>query len=156
MSRRLYHLSAIITVLVLMGFFIFSPHIHVPSSDSHGPQVTAQKLTLSTKSQTSNGTTAVDTQKASTTVTVTTTAPVPRLHAVTYASHAGRDDRFCRAVESALRHKGDRSRPRDIIADKLSSNILVLIRICSESDNFGLGAALERAIPKVRGCDEIC
>jgi hypothetical protein len=28
----------------------------------------------------------------------------PRLHAVTYASHGGRDDRFCRAVESALRH----------------------------------------------------
>lgn len=27
-----------------------------------------------------------------------------RIHAVTYASHGGRDDRFCRAVESALRH----------------------------------------------------
>lgn len=27
-----------------------------------------------------------------------------RLHAVTYASHGGRDDRFCRAVESAIRH----------------------------------------------------
>lgn len=26
------------------------------------------------------------------------------LHAVTYASHGGRDDRFCRAVESAIRH----------------------------------------------------
>lgn len=29
----------------------------------------------------------------------------PRLHAVTYASHHGRDDRFCRAVESALRYE---------------------------------------------------
>lgn len=29
------------------------------------------------------------------------------LHAVTYASHGGRDDRFCRAVESALHHKFD-------------------------------------------------
>lgn len=28
----------------------------------------------------------------------------PKLHAVTYASHGGRDDRFCRAVESAIRH----------------------------------------------------
>lgn len=27
-----------------------------------------------------------------------------RLHTVTYASHGGRDDRFCRAVESAVRH----------------------------------------------------
>lgn len=27
-----------------------------------------------------------------------------RLHTVTYASHGGRDDRFCRAVESAIRH----------------------------------------------------
>ena len=32
-----------------------------------------------------------------------TTGP-PKIHAVTYASHGGRDDRFCRAVESALRH----------------------------------------------------
>ena len=30
-----------------------------------------------------------------------------RIHAVTYASHGGRDDRFCRAVESALRHDID-------------------------------------------------
>jgi hypothetical protein len=29
------------------------------------------------------------------------------LHVVTYASHQGRDDRFCRAVESALRHDID-------------------------------------------------
>jgi hypothetical protein len=29
----------------------------------------------------------------------------PKLHAVTYASHHGRDDRFCRSVESAVRHK---------------------------------------------------
>jgi hypothetical protein len=29
----------------------------------------------------------------------------PQLHAVTYASHGGRDDRFCRAVESAIRHE---------------------------------------------------
>jgi hypothetical protein len=27
-----------------------------------------------------------------------------RFHAVTYASHGGRDDRFCRAIESSLRH----------------------------------------------------
>jgi len=27
-----------------------------------------------------------------------------KLHTVTYASHGGRDDRFCRAVESAVRH----------------------------------------------------
>lgn len=34
-----------------------------------------------------------------------TTAPKkPKLHAVTYASHHGRDDRFCRSVESAIRH----------------------------------------------------
>jgi hypothetical protein len=31
----------------------------------------------------------------------------PNLHAVTYASHGGRDDRFCRAVESAVRNKFD-------------------------------------------------
>ena len=31
----------------------------------------------------------------------------PRLHAVTYASHGGRDDRFCRAVESAIRNEFD-------------------------------------------------
>ena len=30
-----------------------------------------------------------------------------RLHAVTYASHGGRDDRFCRAVESAIRNDFD-------------------------------------------------
>lgn len=30
--------------------------------------------------------------------------PGRRLHAVTYASHHGKDDRFCRAVESAIRH----------------------------------------------------
>jgi hypothetical protein len=30
-----------------------------------------------------------------------------RIHAVTYASHGGRDDRFCRAVESAVRYKYD-------------------------------------------------
>lgn len=30
-----------------------------------------------------------------------------RIHAVTYASHGGRDDRFCRAVESAVRHDID-------------------------------------------------
>lgn len=30
-----------------------------------------------------------------------------RIHTVTYASHGGRDDRFCRAVESALRHDID-------------------------------------------------
>jgi hypothetical protein len=29
------------------------------------------------------------------------------LHAVTYASHGGRDDRFCRALESAVRHEVD-------------------------------------------------
>eukprot|EP01041_Mallomonas_annulata_P005397 gene5397-10793_t len=29
---------------------------------------------------------------------------ISTLHAVTYASHGGRDDRFCRAVESAIRH----------------------------------------------------
>lgn len=29
------------------------------------------------------------------------------LHTVTYASHGGRDDRFCRAVESAIRHNFD-------------------------------------------------
>jgi hypothetical protein len=28
----------------------------------------------------------------------------PKLHAVTYASHHGRDDRFCRSVESAIRY----------------------------------------------------
>lgn len=28
----------------------------------------------------------------------------PKLHTVTYASHGGRDDRFCRAVESSIRH----------------------------------------------------
>ena len=33
-------------------------------------------------------------------------API-RIHAVTYASHGGRDDRFCRAVESAIRHDID-------------------------------------------------
>lgn len=32
---------------------------------------------------------------------------VPTLHAVTYASHGGRDDRFCRAIESAVRHEID-------------------------------------------------
>ena len=31
----------------------------------------------------------------------------PKLHAVTYASHGGRDDRFCRAVESAIRNDFD-------------------------------------------------
>lgn len=30
--------------------------------------------------------------------------PIQKLHAVMYASHHGRDDRFCRAVESAARH----------------------------------------------------
>lgn len=30
-----------------------------------------------------------------------------KLHTVTYASHGGRDDRFCRAVESSIRHKFD-------------------------------------------------
>lgn len=30
-----------------------------------------------------------------------------KLHAVTYASHGGRDDRFCRALESAIRHDYD-------------------------------------------------
>jgi hypothetical protein len=30
-----------------------------------------------------------------------------KLHAVTYASHSGRDDRFCRAIESAIRNKID-------------------------------------------------
>ena len=31
----------------------------------------------------------------------------PNLYAVTYASHGGRDDRFCRAIESAIRHEVD-------------------------------------------------
>jgi hypothetical protein len=31
----------------------------------------------------------------------------PKLHAVTYASHGGRDDRFCRAVESSIRSDFD-------------------------------------------------
>ena len=31
----------------------------------------------------------------------------PKIHAVTYASHGGRDDRFCRAVESAIRNDVD-------------------------------------------------
>lgn len=35
---------------------------------------------------------------------VSTSNSKDRIHAVTYASHGGRDDRFCRAVESALRH----------------------------------------------------
>lgn len=35
------------------------------------------------------------------------TAGLPTLHAVTYASHGGRDDRFCRAIESAVRHEVD-------------------------------------------------
>lgn len=30
-----------------------------------------------------------------------------KLHAVTYASHGGRDDRFCRAIESAIHNKID-------------------------------------------------
>jgi hypothetical protein len=30
-----------------------------------------------------------------------------KLHVVTYASHGGRDDRFCRAIESAIRHDID-------------------------------------------------
>jgi len=30
-----------------------------------------------------------------------------KLHTVTYASHGGRDDRFCRAVESSIRHGFD-------------------------------------------------
>ena len=78
MSRRLFHISVIIALLVFMGFFIFSPHIHAPSTDSHAPQVTAQKLTLKSKLQilteTSNGTTVVDTHiptKVSTTTTAT-------------------------------------------------------------------------------------
>jgi hypothetical protein len=33
--------------------------------------------------------------------------PIPKLHTVTYASHHGRDDRFCRAVESAVRNGYD-------------------------------------------------
>lgn len=32
---------------------------------------------------------------------------IGQLHFVTYASHRGRDDRFCRAIESAVRHKID-------------------------------------------------
>eukprot|EP01031_Cornospumella_fuschlensis_P037067 gene37067-44988_t len=28
---------------------------------------------------------------------------LPKLHTITYASHSGRDDRFCRAVDSATR-----------------------------------------------------
>jgi hypothetical protein len=32
---------------------------------------------------------------------------LPTLHAVTYASHGGKDDRFCRAIESAVRHEVD-------------------------------------------------
>lgn len=45
------------------------------------------------------------------TVTPTQTPTLPatpspaKLHAVTYASHHGRDDRFCRAVESAVRNQ---------------------------------------------------
>eukprot|EP00603_Paraphysomonas_imperforata_P007361 CAMPEP_0114413500 /NCGR_PEP_ID=MMETSP0103-20121206/889_1 /TAXON_ID=37642 ORGANISM="Paraphysomonas imperforata, Strain PA2" /NCGR_SAMPLE_ID=MMETSP0103 /ASSEMBLY_ACC=CAM_ASM_000201 /LENGTH=370 /DNA_ID=CAMNT_0001581581 /DNA_START=195 /DNA_END=1308 /DNA_ORIENTATION=+ len=35
------------------------------------------------------------------------TSGLPTLHAVTYASHGGRDDRFCRAIESAVRHEVD-------------------------------------------------
>lgn len=31
----------------------------------------------------------------------------PKFHAVTYATHGGRDDRFCRSVESAIRHNYD-------------------------------------------------
>ena len=36
-----------------------------------------------------------------------TSTGVATLHAVTYASHGGRDDRFCRAIESAVRHEVD-------------------------------------------------
>ncbi len=32
-------------------------------------------------------------------------AAAVRMHVATYASHGGRDDRFCRAVESAYQHK---------------------------------------------------
>jgi hypothetical protein len=35
------------------------------------------------------------------------TSGLPTLHAVTYASHGGKDDRFCRAIESAVRHEVD-------------------------------------------------
>jgi hypothetical protein len=40
-------------------------------------------------------------------MTTKVVARVPVLHTVTYASHGGRDDRFCRAVESAVQHKYD-------------------------------------------------
>jgi len=36
-----------------------------------------------------------------------TTTNTGKLHSVTYATHGGRDDRFCRAVESAIRNKYD-------------------------------------------------
>ena len=35
------------------------------------------------------------------------TYQLPKIHAVTYASHGGRDDRFCRAVESSIRNDID-------------------------------------------------
>jgi len=48
---------------------------------------------------------AVDKDKiASSPISQSVSSRSAKLHAVTYASHGGRDDRFCRAVESAIRH----------------------------------------------------
>jgi hypothetical protein len=73
----------------------------VRSRTKHG---NVRGTTLSTASEANPGGSSAAASNSNSNSNSNTT---PRLHAVTYATHGGRDDRFCRAVESAIRNDYD-------------------------------------------------
>ncbi len=75
----------------------------IVSVDKKTPLQSISSLTPPTT--TSSRMIATPSSSLSTTITATSSFASPSLHAVTYASHGGRDDRFCRAVESSIRNK---------------------------------------------------
>lgn len=85
------------------------PLLHIPTTSIHDFIVAEEERLNALLHRTVSGETVATTK-------TTTNSPdpahkqvpakqqLPKLHAVTYASHQGRDDRFCRAIESAVRH----------------------------------------------------
>lgn len=113
-------LIALLAGFLFISWYIF--HVHVTTKSHHDGDIgqhkapVRNKVKLSPKMLRSNQFPVSSTlnnniiEKA---VVVMSAAPTPspvrasKLHAVTYASHHGSDDRFCRSVESAIRNHYD-------------------------------------------------
>lgn len=116
-STRLFLIFVICLVFATIALISISSNQHVPKEDASSDILLAKGNTPDVKPNVDAWfTNSLAKEKplvppnkslAQAPVSKVQAPPPPKLHAVTYASHGGRDDRFCRAVHSAIMYNYD-------------------------------------------------